>query len=285
MRIPTAIAAAAIIALAATSFAAPNPTEQEIVDKYLKKTEKKHAMEKLSWLSAHFTVDRVNRNNDYNSFTNHVNNNLTGGAFSWLDQTYAIGGEFGMMFEKKFAWKLGGEYWLKVGETIEGTVTYSPPSGGTPVDLVNPQSEMKVIGFYGGVDYFLLNPPAPKQELAGPSVKIGGNVGYYQVNWDLFPQSQNLNLSTATYDGTNAAFKGNAPGFSLNAGVDYPVGAFGLSLCGEASYFYLNFTNVAWYNSADQEVVASYNEQPDGRVDLNFSGVRGRIALKRYFSL
>lgn len=284
MRFRIAIAAVALVAVAASSFAAPNPKEQEIIDKYLKKTEKKHESSKLGWLSLHFTVDRVNRNNDYNSFTDHLNRNMDGGRFSWLDQTFALGGEFGMLFQKKFAWSVGGEYWLKTGETVEGTVSYTPSSG-VPTELTNPSSEISVYGFYGGLSYYLLNPPVPKQELVGPSVKIGGNVGYYQVNWDLFPQSQNLNLSTSEPDGTNTTFKGTAPGFSLSAGVDYPVGMFGLSLCGEASYLHLNFSNVAWYNSADQEVVASYNEQPDGRVDLNFSGVRARIALKRFISL
>ena len=150
MRIRIAIAAVALIAVAATSFAAPNPSEQEIVDQYLRKTEKKHEADRLGWFSVHFTVNRVNRNNDYNSFTNHINHDLTGGQFSWLDQTFAFGGEFGMLFQKRFAWSIGGEYWLKTGETMEGTVSYAPD--GVPTELVNPQSEMQVAGLYGGLE-------------------------------------------------------------------------------------------------------------------------------------
>jgi hypothetical protein len=48
---------------------------------------------------------------------------------------------------------------------------------------------------------------------------------------------------------------------------------------------YLNFKNVAWYNDQDQEIVASYTGDADGRVDLGLSGFRAKIELKRFFSL
>jgi hypothetical protein len=50
------------------------------------------------------------------------------------------------------------------------------------------------------------------------------------------------------------------------------------------SYLYLNFTNVSWYNSQDQEIIATVDGTEDGRVDLDFSGVRGKVEIKRYFS-
>src|SRR5512140_409882 len=114
---------------------------------------------------------------------------------------------------------------------------------------------MKIMGAYTGIGYYIINAPAPADLLKYPAVKINGTVGYYQVSWDLFPQYQNLNLATATADGTNTTFKGSAPSFSFGAGVDYPLGFYGLSVSGEASYLYLNFKNVAWYNSVNQEVV------------------------------
>ena len=58
----------------------------------------------------------------------------------------------------------------------------------------------------------------------------------------------------------------------------------GLVLSGEASYLHLNFTNVAWYNSVDQEVVATYGGTDATRVDIALSGVRAKINLKKYFS-
>ncbi|MDF1543823.1 MAG: hypothetical protein P1R58_01830, partial [bacterium] len=79
-------------------------------------------------------------------------------------------------------------------------------------------------------------------------------------------------------------FKGNAPGLSAGFGMDYPLNFYGLSFGADMSYFYLNFTNVAWYNSIDQEVVASVDGTEDGRIDLNFSGVRGKLELKRFFN-
>jgi len=47
---------------------------------------------------------------------------------------------------------------------------------------------------------------------------------------------------------------------------------------------YLNFANAAWYNESGDEIVASVDGTEDGRVDLDFSGVRGKIEVKRYFS-
>ena len=52
----------------------------------------------------------------------------------------------------------------------------------------------------------------------------------------------------------------------------------------DANYLYLNFGNVAAYNSSDQEIVATYSGEEDGRVDLGMSGFRGKVELKRYFS-
>ncbi|MBK7141558.1 MAG: hypothetical protein IPH75_05720 [bacterium] len=283
MRVRLALALAGVAIIASSAISAPTPKEQELVNQFLKKTEKKHRPKKLGWVSANFTVNRINRFNEYNSFTNHVNSSLSGGKFSTLDNALAAGLEVGVGMNRKLSWLFGGEYWLKTGDQLSGSITYAPPSGGGPVELTDPQSEIKVYGAYTGVSYSIWNPRSAGDVLNGGSAWITGNVGYYQVNWDLFPQYENLNLSTATPDGANTTFKGNAPGFSIGGGVDYPVGFGGLTFAAEANYLHLNFSNVAWYNSADQEVVATYNESPDSRVDLKMSGVRARFALKKYF--
>ena len=49
-------------------------------------------------------------------------------------------------------------------------------------------------------------------------------------------------------------------------------------------YMYLNFKNIAWYNSADEEIVVTYNNSEDSRVDLGLSGFRGKVELKRFFT-
>ena len=67
-------------------------------------------------------------------------------------------------------------------------------------------------------------------------------------------------------------------------GGDYPLKFWGLLLGADMSYLYLNFKNVSWYNSADQEIVATYNDTPEGRVVLGLCGVRGKVQLKKYFT-
>jgi len=47
---------------------------------------------------------------------------------------------------------------------------------------------------------------------------------------------------------------------------------------------YLNFANAAWYNESGDETVASEDGTEDGQGDLDFSGVRGMIEVKRYFN-
>jgi hypothetical protein len=264
------------------SLLASTDKEQEMVNQFLKKTETKHA-QKLSWMSVGVSLDRINRKNDYNSFTMSLNHQIDGGQFSWLGNATAINAEFGAFVKNGLAWSIGGEYWMKVGEKLSGNITYAP-SGGVPTVLTNPSSEIKTLGFYTSLAYYLKNAPKPGKPITGVSFFVGGTVGYYQTNWDLFSEYQNLNLSTAAPDGANTTFKGSAPGFSANLGVDFPIQFGGLILSGEASYLHLNFNNIAWYNSVDQEVVATYAGSTDTRVDIALSGVRAKVNLKKYFS-
>lgn len=273
---------ALIILVAFCGMTMANDKEQELINQFLKKTESKH-IQKLSWMAVGFSIDRVNRNNNYNSFANSLNTQLDGGKFSWMGNAKAFSAEFGAFVKNRLAWSVGGEYWLKVGQTLNGNITYSPV-GGTPSVLTNPISEIKTLGFFTSLSYYVKNAPKPAQPSNGLSAYVGGSVGYYQVSWDLFPEYQNLNLSTAAPDGANTTFKGSAPGFSANVGVEYPIRFGGLVLSGEASYLHLNFTNVAWYNSVDQEVVATYAGSTASRVDIALSGIRGKINLKKYFS-
>jgi len=257
-------------------------TENDIVNRYLNQAVAKHT-HKLGWASVNFSVDRINRNNDYNSFTDIESDKLTNGTFNWIEQGFSFGADFGIVFKERFAWSLGGEYWLELGETLPENDTYLQLSTNTTVGA-NPQSELQVLGVNTGLQYYLINPPNTTQKQSGVTARIGGSVGFYSASWDLWPEYENLNLSTNTPIANNTTFKGTAPGFSFGFGLDYPIGLMDFGLAIDASYLHLNFGNVAWYNSSGEEIIATYSGTTDGRVDLSLSGVRGKIELKRYFN-
>ena len=282
MRLKSVLSIVCILTLLCSTLALAQETEQDIVNRYLQKAEKQHTT-KLGWAAASFSYNRINRNNDYNSFANVTDGQFGGSGLSWLDNAKAFGVEFGTIFKGKFAWSLGGEYWLKLGETISGTYTYTPPLG-TAVQVTDPTSEIQVYGIYTGFQYYLVNPPDKNEFLKAAAVRIGGTVGYYGASWDLWQQFENLNLSTAMPEDQNTTFKGSAPGFTIGLGVDYPIKLANLALGADVEYLYLNFKNVAWYNSQDEEIIASFTGEENGRVDLGLSGVRARVQLKRFFS-
>ncbi len=280
---PGIVLATFILALGlGTSVVIAQETEQDIVNRYLNQAVAKHT-HKLGWAAVSFSVDRINRHNDYNDFTIAENPKLTNGSFNWLDQGFSFGADFGMVFKERFAWSLGGEYWLKMGETLPEGDTYLQLSTNTTV-AANPKSELQVLAVTTGLQYFVKNPPKAATKLTGLSVRIGGSVGFYVANWDLWPEYENLNLSTNLPVNANTTFKGTAPGFSFGFGLDYPIGFLDLGLAMDASYLYLNFGNLAWYNTDGDEIVATIDGTADGRVDLALSGMRGKIELKRYFN-
>lgn len=259
-----------------------NPQEQAIVDKYLKKVENKH-VNKLGWFSANAGLNRLFRDNDYNKFVDYPAGTFVEGRFSYLDMAKSVGADAGLMISRNIGWQFGGEYWLKMGEQLSGTFTYNPPSGGT-AQVTNPNSEIKVVGFHTGLQYYLLNPPSPQTKLSKLAIRMNGAVGMYSASWDLFSQFENLNLSTASPASTNTTFKDDAIGFRFGLGLDYPLKFGGLNLAVESEYLALNFDQVAWYNQQNNEVIASYTGSSDGRVNLDMSGVRGRIEIKKFFS-
>lgn len=265
-----------VVSLAGAAVA--QQTEQDILKKYLSKTEKKHVQHQ-GWLSVNFTMNRINRHNDYNDFANYASTQMTGSSFSWLNMSKSFGGEFGVSVNRRFGFALGGEYWLKMGETITGSFEYQPIS----TAVSNPSSEIKTYGGFASIIYYVTNPPTPQEGLKHLAVRTRVTVGYYQTKWDLWPEYQNLNLSTALPEQSNLTYTGSAPAFSFTLGGDYPLGASGFSIGTEFGYQYLNFKNVSWYNDQDQEVVVTTAGTAASRVDLTFSGVIGRVELKKFF--
>lgn len=273
-----------VIGLAASASAQlrdPNPNEQAIVNKYLQKVETKHK-EKLGWFSVNYTLNRVFRDNDYNYLMEAENNRLTGAKFGFLQYGSSIGLEGAMIFKDKFAWTIGGEFYLPMGDEIQGSFTYDSPSGPTTVD--NPRSRMTVYGFSTGGQYYFFNNPSGRDHLTSLAARAGGTIGFYAVSWNLFQEYGNLNLATSAPVSTNATYTDNALGFTANVGVDYPISFGNLVLSADFSYVHLNFDKVSWYNTQDQEIIASYNGSETGRVDLKFSGGRAKIQLKKFFS-
>ena len=241
--------------------------------------ETKH-IKKLAWVSGNFNFNRINRDNDYNKFANYESRNFTNGDISWLGDAQSLGFDLGVVFKERFSWSIGAEYWLPLGEELSGTYYYEPIGA----DIENPQSELKVFGISTSLQYYFYNHPKITGELNTLALRVGGSVGFYQASWDLWLEYSNLNLATNTPTITNTTYKDNAPGVSLNLGLDYPVKFYNMVLGIDFGYLYLNFDQVSWYNSIDQEIIASYSGDADGRVDLNLSGFVGKIQVKRFFS-
>ncbi len=281
MRRFVCVIGAAVIALSCAGFVSAE-TEEEIIERYTKKYEKKHT-NKLSWISVSYQMNRINRQNDYNSFANLVSDQFSNADLPWLGQAHAFGVDLGMVFDQGFAWTIGGEYWLKQGVNESGAFNYDPPLG-TATTVENFQSEITVYGVTTSLQYYIMNAPTAQQLPTSLSVRVNGLVGYYHAAWDLWPEYENLNLATATSGGTNTTFEGSAPGFQLSFGADYPLNFWNTSFTVDFGYMYLNFDNIAWYNSQDQEIIVTLDGTPDTRVDLDLSGFRGKVELKRYFT-
>ncbi len=279
MRFKTIILLVIAVIFICSAIVSANDTEKELTNKFLQRLESKHA-QKLTWISGYFSVNRINRDNDYNKFANFESNNFSTADFSWLGDAKSFGLEMGVIFKEKYAWSIGGEYTMKLGEELSGSYLYNPT--GTLIE--NPSSQISLYGFQTGLQYYIYNAPTLEKKLTSLAIRTGISVGYYQVKWDLWSDYSNLNLATSAPTGTNTTFQDNAPSFEIHLGADYPTNFLGLDLGLDMSYLYLNFNQVAWYNSQDNEVVASYNGTSEGRVDLNLSGIRGKIELKHFFN-
>ncbi len=282
MRFIKLLVPALFLVFAASIAAEASPSEQEAIDRYLKVAQKRHA-HKLGWLSGNFTLNRINKNNDYNKFSVNETSNFASSAVAPLDQAYSFGIDGGIIFPSNMAWSFGAEYWLKQGQNESGSFTYTP-RGGSPVSISNLNSEIKVFGFYTGIQYYVSGAPSVDYLNSSIAIRLGGNIGYYQASWDIWQGYNNLNLSTSTSNNQTNTFKGTAPGYSIGIGVDYPLSIFGLSTGFDFSYLYLNFKNIAWYNSIDQEIIATYDPNQNSRVNLGMSGFRGKIEIKKFFS-
>ncbi len=278
MRPKTFFAIATSFLLLVSTAAASSDSEEEILQRYMNKIQKKHTA-RVTWVSGYFAIDRIDRDSDYNKFANYETLNFTDATIPWLGESKMLGADFGMIFDNSFAWTLGLQYWFKMGESLEGIYYYQP----TGTYIENPESQIKVFGITTGIQYYLKNRPTKTGDLEKMAVRVGAGVGFYKAEWEVWEDYWDLNLSTNYTDASSASFEDQTLGFNVNMGIDYPTQAFGLILGVDLGYLFLNFDNIAWVNTWDQEIVASYTGDADGRVDLDLSGFTGKIELKRFF--
>jgi len=257
-------------------------TEDDIISKYLKKMEKERK-HKIYYGSLSFSYGKLPNESDFNTFSNYANVNIgPDNPMTGIWRSNEISANFGMMISKKTSFQLGFDYWLKMGDDKIGDYDFgiSPLGIQTDFELV---SQVQVYGISGGFDYHLTNPPDNDGLVNGLNVRVGGGGGIYFSKWEIWNGANSFNLSTAIPEQNIDPLNGTAPGFSVWLGTDYPTGLFGLLLSGNVSYLYLNFNNVYSYNDIDEELYLTYSDNPDDRVELDFSGLRGKFEIKRYF--
>ena len=257
-------------------------TEDEIIAQYLKKAEKQRKHQ-IYFFSCSFAYGKLASQSDYNKFYNHTNLNVTpGDPLTGIWRSKQFGADFGMMVSKRASIKLGFEYWMKLGNGSTGDYNLGVSPLGLQEDF-DLRSEVSVYGFSGGFDYYLKNPPDNNGLINTLSVKVGAGAGYYNAKWELWDAASSFNLSTEIPETNNEALTGSAPGISGWVGVDYPIGIFGLLASVNVNYLYLNFDNIRVYNDLNEELYVSFSDNPTDRVDLDFSGLRGKLEFKRYF--
>jgi len=262
-------------------------TEDDIVAKFLNKTEKKH-FNKVGFVSAYFSYGKLSDNNPYNKYSIFVDNNVVSQNPSdpKMDGAYRsdqLGITLGMMMSSKLAVKLGFEYWLKMGTNRVGNYNFSIAPFGQHNNF-NLISELKVYGVTGGIDFYVINSPDKFGELHSLAVRLTGGGGFYMTEWKVWQGDSSFNLSTGYLDATIEPLKGAAPAYYAGIGFDVPIKFLGLTLGTEAIYMIMNFNNVKSYNSLGEELYLSYPDNTEDRVNLDYSGPRAKLELKKFFS-
>ena len=265
-------------AVAGAAFA---DTEDEIIAKYLKKAEKQRK-HRVYFGSVSFAYGKLPTYSDYTMFYHYSNRNINPGSpLTGIWRSKQLAFNMGMMVTRKVSVRLGFEYWLKLGSEAVGDYDFGIAPLGLQEDF-DLSSKIQVMGFTSGVEYHLINPPTAEGIVNSINVRVGGGGGFYFATWDIWEGANSFNLSTEAYETNIEPLKGSAPGASAWLGVDYPVGLLGLVLGCDINYLYLNLDDIHSYNDLGEELYVSYSDNPDDRVGLDLSGLRGRVELKRY---
>jgi hypothetical protein len=265
----------AAVVLFATFCSVYGETEDEIIARYLKKADKQQKS-RIGYISGQFSYGKLSDNIGYRTFGFSATSELASidgiahpaeGIFRSKEMSLKLG----MMLAPWGALKLGFDYWLPMGSDV--SVDYNAIVGVLELqDTYKVKSTVNVYGFNAGFDYYFINPPNEYGVLDGLSLNAGIGGGIYMANWDLWQETSE----------DFEPLKATAPGFWGKFGIEYPVGLFGLTLGADAEYFFLNFTNITSYNKMSGDLELIY--PGDGsKVQLDLSGPRGQIELKRYF--
>ncbi len=250
-------------------------TEDEIIAKYLQKTEKKHKA-KVGFVSTQFDYGILaTKMGYYRDITFSASTDLASfdgniWPHAGIYRSSQFGLNLGMMFTSKIALSLGFEYWYPIGTSY--TVDYNSTIGVLEESgrFINDE-KINVYGFKVGFDYYLFNSPDERGSLNSIAFKLGGGAGYFRSSW---------NLWQAEDESTDPVTSG-APAFWVHGGAEYPIGFFDMTIGAGVGYFYLNFSELKAYNESGGEVALTYLVD-DSNVEFDFSGIRGMVELKKF---
>jgi hypothetical protein len=265
------MAALFLVTIVGNAFA---ETEDEIIARYLKKTEKKH-VKKVGFFSTHFSYGFLPKDQTYRQFNFSASSDLATisglvGPQGGIWRSNEFGLSLGMMLTPKAAFNLGFDYWLSMGEDY--TVDYNATFGILSTDVTyNNDNKISVYGFKTGVDYYLWNAPDKFGHLSNIAVTLGGGAGYYFSRWNLWEENNT----------DSEPLKSSALGLWIRGGIEYPFGFWDMVVGANISYFYLNFSDIKSYNEDSGDLTLTY--PGDGsELELDFSGIRGSILLKKF---
>ncbi|MCX6826477.1 MAG: hypothetical protein NTV06_04295 [candidate division Zixibacteria bacterium] len=267
-------------------------TEDDVVAQYLKKTEKKQKAKSLriGFVSLYGAYGKLPNDSPYNKFRSYANSNITalnGSQYllTGIWRSKQLGVDFGMMITSRIAAKVGFEYWLKMGSNKTSNYDFDAAFDSIGVkDNFNLVSEINIYGVNLGVDYYLLNPPDKKGMMNSIAVRITANGGYYFSKWNIWQGSKSfINSATGYKDVSTESLKGSSVGVSGSIGLDYPIRFWGLVAGVDAGYLYLNMNNIHAHNNLGEELYLTCSNDANDRVDLDFSGLRAKIELKKLF--
>ncbi len=264
-------------------------TEEELVARFLKKADK-HQIKKIGFVTFSGSYGKLMTQSDYNSFASQISPNITTttggtGLVEGIYRSKEFNLTMGMITSPTTSMEFGVSYWLELGSDQTGNYNLSQVNYDDSVihDGFSLESKVQVYGINGNLNYFLFNAPDRDGILHGSALKLGLGAGYYFARWNLWEGYSSYNLNTSAQQALGGKLSGSSLGFTASLGSEIPLKFGGVILEGSVKYLYLNFAKMKWYNSDNQENVATFNNNDD-RVELDLSGGRVQFGMKRYFN-
>ncbi len=206
-------------------------------------------------------------------------------ALSGIYRITSFSGGVGLVVKKGML-TFGFDNWLAVGSNNKGDFVAYNDLGTGLAESINDfemRSQINVRGVYLDYQYFLLNPPEPSARPDALSFRAGGGLGYYAGYWNLWDGFGGIRSDTGEFYVLEDALKGSGPGFHLSAGFEYPAW-YGFTLAFDAKYLWLKFDKMDKRLSATYELYLVNSETGDP-IQVDFTGPRASLSLRRYFTL